>query len=52
MFDQIWKQLFQTLITKIKCRRKFEDVHEKPDFCFFSGKMSSKKIEQVNVYIR
>ena len=52
MFDHIWKQLFQTLIRKTKCQRKFEDVHEKQEFCFFSGKMSPKAIELVNVYIR
>ena len=36
--DQIWKQLFLTLISKIKYQSKFEDVHEKPELRFLPGK--------------
>ena len=36
--DQIWKQLFLTLISKIKYQSKFEDVHEKPELRFLPAK--------------
>ena len=36
--DQIWKQLFLTLISKIEYQSKFEDVHEKPELRFLPAK--------------